>query len=545
MPPIAILVALTLSATAAAIVAAQSVQAIAIRVDGRARVGFPIWLHADLQGALTVRYPFGGDPRYFGSNQLELKRDGQTLLPLPGYSSGGLVGLVAGSIAPPDSPQNRLPLHLGFVIDRPGRYSVRWTVMGGGVDPGPPPSRHEQLLAQSDWLDFDVIAPPPTAQQTWLAELLGAPPTEAGAFVGDYLPSLLAAAPDSRVVQTVMDATYSPVELIASCALGTLRLFPAEVAMPLTLRTLERRGPSGSLAYFVSSHAAWFQDNREEVVRMAISFLTSNDDAIVIGALTVLNFARHFDWPNEAPLREADHAVKAAASTLMTRSDRVAHQLAVTLGGTRDPDVRDLLNQIAAQHPSTREQVTIALRWLADSNSPTHSRSSSPALREAREALIRLKSADPSTRKAGAHALLDLAHQGPSQMQSIGAYLLNDVIRTPGRVNAETWRDATLMLGRLRSPLTAALTVYLERDGVAAALIETGEPAVPAVNDVLKVGGPIRRRLAAQVLGAIGGAAARDALSAALKQESDPAVKRAIETALSRLGQRPLPAEIR
>ena len=63
--------------------------------------------------------------------------------------------------------------------------------------------------------------------------------------------------------------------------------------------------------------------------------------------------------------------------------------------------------------------------------------------------------------------------------------------------------------------------------------------------DVLNVGGPARRRLAAEVLGAIGGAAAPDALRVALSTESDAGVKRAIETALSHLGRRAPPAEIR
>jgi HEAT repeat protein len=67
----------------------------------------------------------------------------------------------------------------------------------------------------------------------------------------------------------------------------------------------------------------------------------------------------------------------------------------------------------------------------------------------------------------------------------------------------------------------------------------------PDLRDVLHVGGTTRRRLAAEVLGAIGGAAARDALTAALTSASDANVKRAIQTALGQLGQRPPRAEIR
>jgi HEAT repeat protein len=112
-------------------------------------------------------------------------------------------------------------------------------------------------------------------------------------------------------------------------------------------------------------------------------------------------------------------------------------------------------------------------------------------------------------------------------------------------VNVDTWRDAALILGRLESPLASTLTVYLERAGAADALIEAGDVVVPPVNDVLRVGGPTRRRLAAQVLGAIGVPAARDALERALKTESDPSVKGAIGDALAHSGRRPPPAEIR
>ena len=243
-------------------------------------------------------------------------------------------------------------------------------------------------MAQSEWLDFDVGPPPPTARETWLAQLLRAPPTDAGAFVGDYLPSLLAAAPDPRVARALIEATYSSVDVITSCALAGLRLFPAELMVPLTMRTLQERGPSSSLAYFVSWNASWFQDRRDDIIRISLSSLKSNDDEILVGTLKLLGFSRQFDWSRDAPLREADRAVKVAAPRLMARSDRVAHQLAVTLGGTRDPEVRELLNQIAAQHPGAREQALIALRWIGEPAPQVHERAESSVA----QAITNLKS---------------------------------------------------------------------------------------------------------------------------------------------------------
>jgi hypothetical protein len=311
--------------------------------------------------------------------------------------------------------------------------------------------------------------------------------------------------------------------------------------VPLTMRTLQERGPSSSLAYFVSWNASWFQDRRDDIIRTSVSSLKSNDDASLVGSLELLGFARQFDWSNDAPLREADRAVKGAAPRLIARSDRVAHQLAVTLGGTRDPEVRELLNQIAAQHPGAREQALIALRWIDEPAPQVHGRADSSLS----QAVSQLQSASSADRKAGAQALIDLARGSLQDKQNVGAYLVNDVIRQPGSVEADTWHDAALILGRVQSPLASTLTLYLERAGAAAGLIEAGDVVLPAVNDVLEVGGPVRRRLAAQVLGAIGVPAARDALESARKTESDAAVKRAITDALVHFGRRPPPAEIR
>jgi len=233
--------------------------------------------------------------------------------------------------------------------------------------------------------------------------------------------------------------------------------------------------------------------------------------------------------------------VRAAAPGLMARSDRVAHQFAITLGRTRDPDVRPLLEEIAAKHPSAREQAQIAIRWLGQPMPQTHDRAQPPLS----NAITRLESANRDDRKAGAEALVDLARRSQRDQANVAAYLVNDVIRQPHLVNAETWRDAALVLGRSQSPLARVLTTYLERDGAVPALVEAGDAVADAVADVLKVGGPVRRRLAAQVLGGIGGAVARHALAAALTSESDVTVKRAIQDALAHVGQHGAPSEIR
>jgi len=635
------------------------VQQIAIRLQAPARVGFPIWLYADLREPLVAKYHFGEDPRYFGSNRLELRRGGPSLSALQPESGGsGPGGVVRGSIAPPTSPQNLLPLHLAFAIDKPGIYSVRWTVIGVDVSFTPQSAIRERVLAQSNWLDFTVVAAIPADREAWLSTTLAAPPADAGLFLGDYLPSLLAAPSDRRVVQTVLNSIYSGQKLIGSCALSAFGTFPASVSVPLLMESFRLRGPVVDLAYFVSWHAPWFQDRRDEIVRNAISFLNSKNDAVAAGALQMLIFARQFDWKGDTTaLRDADNAVERSAQALATRVGPVAQTLARYLPSTGNTATRNRLWVQIERRGTEREQALIALTWIADaadlsrigdlliqpgnpdprgtdlSSLPSalvraYGDPSIPYLQKAlaespyvwvrtqsaeqlalkgeveafhffldaissnrsyraelvnwlkmtfrlprdsddsavtaflneqirapkapptlespiQSAILQLQSREVAMRQTGAQDLLNLAKQSAQNDSNIVAYLIDGVVRKPAQMSPDTWRDAALILGRLSTPAPGVLTLSLERDGATAGLIEMGEPAVEAVADVLYVGGPLRRRLAAGVLGAIGSVAAREALTEALRTESDASVKQAIQAALAGLGKRPAPAEIR
>jgi hypothetical protein len=145
--------------------APQAPVKIELRIESPAFVGMPIWVVADLKESWVARYPFDLDLRNVGSNKVELRRNGALLPPAssePRYktlvSSGGIMGSIA-----PTSPPNRLPHHLKFSIDAPGRYAVRWTlervtfeVMTGSENP--------IALAHSDWLEFEVRLQRPASE---------------------------------------------------------------------------------------------------------------------------------------------------------------------------------------------------------------------------------------------------------------------------------------------------------------------------------------------------------------------------------------------
>jgi len=218
-----------------------------------AYTGMPVWIHAELSFPLEIRYPYGEDPGDFGPNRLEVKRENSLLpkVPYKPWLVGG--GLVDGSIAPPTSPKDRLPVHLQYALDKPGVYSVRWTEVRHSFRDG---RVTEVVVAQSDWLDFEVRQSTPAQRKDWFEKQRARVPGDAGEFVGDFLPSLLADAPDPRGLQVVLEQLYSTEPLIHGCALGSLRFFREEDIRSQVLDMVHLRGPNEGLAYVVSWQCA-------------------------------------------------------------------------------------------------------------------------------------------------------------------------------------------------------------------------------------------------------------------------------------------------
>lgn len=345
----------------------SSVQKFQIHVTDPAYTGLPVWIYAELNPPLEIHYPYGEDPEVFGPNRLEVKRENQMLQKVPFEAWVGRGGIVDGWLAPPSSPNNRLPLHLQYLLDRPGTYSVRWTILRHGFQNG---QMTETVVAQSGWLDFQVQQSTPDQRKDWFEEHRKNVPSDPGEFVGDFLPSLLANAPDPLVLQVVLEQTYATKPLISGCALGSLRLFREEDVRSQVLGMLHSRGPNDGLAYVVSWHEPWFRDQKEDIVRAAMPYLHSREDWQVTATLKMLGFLVHngnFHWPSnsETPIR-SDMAVLAAAPELMESSPDVSQLLAEYLGGIKSHSARDLLWQVAERPEPAHEQALIALTWIGE-----------------------------------------------------------------------------------------------------------------------------------------------------------------------------------
>jgi len=101
----------------------------------------------------------------------------------------------------------------------------------------------ETVVAQSDWLDFEVKESSQEQRSSWRQKQISDMPNEVGEIVGDYLPSLLAASPHPQVLQAILGQLYSPHRLIQRCALGTLQFFREEDIRTQVVEMLHLRGP--------------------------------------------------------------------------------------------------------------------------------------------------------------------------------------------------------------------------------------------------------------------------------------------------------------
>jgi hypothetical protein len=338
-----------------------------IQLTEPAYTATPVWIHAALSPPLEIRYPYGEDPGNFGPNRLEVKRENSLLpeLPYNSWVSGG--GLLDGSIAPATSPKNRLPLHLHFALDTPGLYSVRWTLLRHDFQDG---LIAEVVAAQSDWLDFEVLQSTRQQRKNWFEKLRARVPRDPGEFVGDFLPSLLADAPDPRGLQVVLEQLYSTEPLVRGCALSGLRFFSEADLRSQVPDMLQLRGPNDGLAYVLSWHAPWFEDRKDDLVRAALPYLHAQEDWQVAATLKTLGFMVHlgnFHWPpnSEVPVK-SDQAVLAAAPQLIERDSQVSQPLSEYLGGIKSHSARKLLWQVAERPEPAHEQALIALTWIGD-----------------------------------------------------------------------------------------------------------------------------------------------------------------------------------
>lgn len=347
---------------------ALPVQNLHLSLDRPVYTNLPIWIKADIGYPYEARYPYSEDPSDFGPNEIELKRGNEVIQPrsFPLFGNFMGSGILDGSAAPPNAPTNRLPVHLKYPIDKPGTYSVRWTVVRHVlVDKRLAPV----VVARSDWLTFEVKPSTPEQREAWLKKELAAVPPDPGALVGDFLPSVLAASPDPRVLRTVLEQLYSEDELVSAYALSSVGRFRGDDLRAAALELVRQRGLSDRMAYLLSWNPL-FQGDREELVRTTLPYLRSRDDRQVAATLQLLGSVVHgpkASWPVNSDLPGiADRAVLAVAPDITKRGGDIPQMLALYLGQIKSDESRGLLWQLAEETGSGHEQALTVLCWNAD-----------------------------------------------------------------------------------------------------------------------------------------------------------------------------------
>lgn len=341
------------------------VQKFHIEVDQPAYTNLPLWIRADLKFPLEVHFPYQETLQHLGPNQIELKREGQIVAPMPTRAFGGS-GLSFGSIAPASSPINRLPLHLRYSFSEPGKYSVRWTltrqrILNGAVA--------EVVVGQSDWLNFEVKASTGEQREAWLQNRLAKVPSDPGLLVGDWIPSALVAAPDSRVLKVILGQLFSESGVVSPIALTSTGFFPDEAIRQPMMDLLANLGPSERAAYYVSWREPLFHDHWRDIIRIAMSYLRPETTKKTGPALQMLGAILHnpnAHWPADPKVTSwGDKEVLRVAPRIVAHGRSEArHALALYLSNVKTDGSRELLWELA-ERPE-HEQALSCLTWIGD-----------------------------------------------------------------------------------------------------------------------------------------------------------------------------------
>jgi hypothetical protein len=234
-------------------------------------------------------------------------------------------------------------------------------------------------IAQSDWLTFEVLQSTHEQHEAGIRNLLANPPEDDGHLAGDFLPSLLAAAPDPRALATFVKYLHADNQMVSGMAASALEAFPQPEVLRAVAESLEKHGPSEVLVYYATSHTGWTLDDQDKIVRATIPYLQPANATLVskrqsfstqtssaIKLLEFIFYVRNQAWPNNPELAAyADAEVMKAVPTILADGNGTTIQQLAAYLGTMHPSLRahELLIQIAQRPDSAAEQAWISLTW--------------------------------------------------------------------------------------------------------------------------------------------------------------------------------------
>ena len=340
-----------------------------ISVDQPAFIGEPIWVNEKTRP--TPYSLMGGE-----CSRLELLYGGKPVPPWtvkPVFLGGGSVGsrsivndVASGCMRTAlynPSPGKRIPLHIWFHIQQPGRYALRWNYEW-------PEFQGNKVITKrvsSEWITFTVQTPKTEDREKWLRNLLAHPDESARFLLSDYIPTLVAVAPDERALNAIAAQLYSS-DQTAAIAAEALAFFPEDHVRAAIYELIQKRGPTNFLAHLVSWNSFGLNDDanqRAQMTRTSFGYLRSPDPEKAAAAIEMILYNIHGKNPTPTDprlLTQADDEVLSAAADI-ARTGREAPQreLILYMRCIKSPEGRQRLVSMAHSETGASDIANTAL----------------------------------------------------------------------------------------------------------------------------------------------------------------------------------------
>jgi hypothetical protein len=329
----------------------------------------PIWIALDRPYPYyETLYHYSLIPENFGGGRFELRRNGVMLEPLKIRRDGEAMminGLLNGSIARADSPRGRLPLHLQYRFDVPGKYEIRF--MGTRSEPDPRLGIRSVQVDESDWKEIEVLPYSAAQRSQWIQEQVSKMPSSPGLLMGDVIPGLLAL-PDELALSSILPELYHPDDQVRRYVAASLTMFDISLIVKKLTPLIREHGPTEEIVRLLDAREDLYAGGHQAFVAALPSFLNSASPVVQAGALQYLIWEQNHDWGRTPEAQNQRGAIVLnAAPAILERGDaRLQQLLAEALGSIKNDASRELLWKMI-QTGKSAEQSRIALTWIGDS----------------------------------------------------------------------------------------------------------------------------------------------------------------------------------
>jgi hypothetical protein len=339
-----------------------------LSVAGPAYVHMPVWIALERPYPYyETSYPYSLTPGNFGGGSFEVKYNGAILKPLETHLKDEQMtnGLLNGSVAPAGAPRGRLPLHLQYRFDVPGKYEIRF--IGTRMEMDPARGMQPVQVDESDWTEIAILPYSAAQRRNWIQEQITKMPSSPGLLVGDALPGLLAL-PDQLALRATLPELYHPDELVRRYVAASLTMFDSVLLAKELTPLVREKGPTEEIARILDGREELFQGGHQAFLATLPPFLNSASPLVQAGALQYLVWEQNHDWGKTPKFQTQRGALvlNAAPAILERGNARVQQLLAEALGSIKTDASRDLL-WIMIENGKSEEQSRIALTWVGDS----------------------------------------------------------------------------------------------------------------------------------------------------------------------------------